>query len=558
MAMYCDAKCQRQHYATHKTLCDKVRAKDWYQKATVFEDEWGSFRSMEGQLKNWTRIHRGTLKIQTKEQGEDEWTLQTLINAYRQNKLPRRQRVYLGEGKAGRVERIVFNAQQRDEWAPSIVVKVSTFHKLHPLYEKYSPFVDLRAEVNFTAGFFQHLYYERVCPHVPIYYGHVELPDSIMIVSDFAHFGTLYGYIKSIPKQKRQPVIDTFLMQLLYTLDIMQQVVPNFRHNDLHVGNILVRAYDFEGQSRYITERGVFFLPNIGAQCVIADFDWASAGGEVENFTTMNHFMTDITDGINYEEIPGADAYRVVAGLYALSSVKSGNTSPIVRRILLMYNQRGIVVNPVERIPKNAIVWRDMPTPRELLDELIPLFTSQSNLPLKETFDGSRVKRRGPVEFPMSFPENLYHRVLPLEKPIPGVPRAYLEAPIYSHVMDDLELPLWNKSMLRRWFQQDTQSEKNLPKWIRYVWTLYEKHASKFNLARKYHALIGYAMYVHTLLRIHMRYDSRKVTVAVSYDEWEDRLAEATPFDLVSAAMDECLFLWYRILQSIQLNEISL
>ena len=65
-----------------------------------------------------------------------------------------------------------------------------------------------------------------------------------------------------------------FLFQLLYTLSIIRETYPNFRHQDLHSGNILVSSTNNkDGYFKYTIQTKTYYIPDCGFQIKIWDFD---------------------------------------------------------------------------------------------------------------------------------------------------------------------------------------------------------------------------------------------------------------------------------------------
>ena len=65
-----------------------------------------------------------------------------------------------------------------------------------------------------------------------------------------------------------------FLFQLLYTLSIIRETYPSFRHQDLHSENILVSSTNNkDGYFKYTIQTKTYYIPDCGFQIKIWDFD---------------------------------------------------------------------------------------------------------------------------------------------------------------------------------------------------------------------------------------------------------------------------------------------
>jgi len=120
---------------------------------------------------------------------------------------------------------------------------------------------------------------------------HVNTPFVRVMVAEWAKYGDLFEFLNKIitpmvsrctrfPRMSLEEKKDVFLItiafQLVYSLYIVQNIMPGFCHNDLHFGNILVSEGPTEGFSEYILDKRSFFLPNLGFSVKLWDFDRVS------------------------------------------------------------------------------------------------------------------------------------------------------------------------------------------------------------------------------------------------------------------------------------------
>jgi hypothetical protein len=104
-----------------------------------------------------------------------------------------------------------------------------------------------------------------------------------------AHYGDLYTYISKYPDNAYEIIRQT-LFQMTYTFACIQQRYPNFRHGDLHIGNILVGVGPYRGHSQYEFDGNVFLVPNMGAFSILWDFGFASIPGVIDNPDSVAQF----------------------------------------------------------------------------------------------------------------------------------------------------------------------------------------------------------------------------------------------------------------------------
>ncbi|MBA42555.1 MAG: hypothetical protein CMF62_00910 [Magnetococcales bacterium] len=87
-----------------------------------------------------------------------------------------------------------------------------------------------------------------------------------------------------------------FLFQILSVLAHIQDKFPSFRHNDLKANNILVHETEKKKGSRfkYKIDGKLYYVPNIGYQLKLWDFDFACIPGIVDNEKVNTKWTTEI------------------------------------------------------------------------------------------------------------------------------------------------------------------------------------------------------------------------------------------------------------------------
>jgi hypothetical protein len=121
-----------------------------------------------------------------------------------------------------------------------------------------------------------------------------------MFITEYANAGHLEEFIKGLARSGAPPEtvhesVRLVLFQVLYTLAVIQQVYPGFRHNDLHARNILVHRHSLENIGskyfEYILNDSISYkVPaRYGFQIYVTDFDWSNLPPMVRNWKPANH-----------------------------------------------------------------------------------------------------------------------------------------------------------------------------------------------------------------------------------------------------------------------------
>lgn len=121
-----------------------------------------------------------------------------------------------------------------------------------------------------------------------------------VLISEWCNGGDLLDYIRRNYQQISLKQWIVIFFQILFTLALIHQKYPAFRHNDLKANNILVRLTDVkqnQPNSRYRYNIGSvkFIIPDINIQVGIWDFDFSCIDGIIEN----NKVNADWTKNIN-------------------------------------------------------------------------------------------------------------------------------------------------------------------------------------------------------------------------------------------------------------------
>ena len=114
-----------------------------------------------------------------------------------------------------------------------------------------------------------------------------------LLYSEYVSGGDFLSVLQKY-EDKIQPIhIKTIVSQVLIALQQIQKVYPSFRHNDLHLGNILL---DVNFKKAGFINHNSFKVPNIGLRAVINDFGFSNME-EVPNPKVVSREYI-ATDGI--------------------------------------------------------------------------------------------------------------------------------------------------------------------------------------------------------------------------------------------------------------------
>ena len=121
-----------------------------------------------------------------------------------------------------------------------------------------------------------------------------------VLISEWCNGGDLLDYIRKNYKTMDLRCWVVICFQILFTLALLHNKYPSFRHNDMKANNILVQLTDITKDNtrkayRYNIGNQKFVIPDINIQIKIWDFDFACIDGVIEN----NKVNSKWTDKIN-------------------------------------------------------------------------------------------------------------------------------------------------------------------------------------------------------------------------------------------------------------------
>lgn len=166
---------------------------------------------------------------------------------------------------------------------PHIVLPIGTF------YTNILPFVNLIDENIVDKG--NKRYNDFVAKYKKgEYYDNVSI-----LISEWANRGDLLEFIKKNYKEFTGLHWKVIFFQIISVLSVIQSKFPSFRHNDLKANNILVHKIGQRGTIfSYTVCKKKYFVPNIGYQIKLWDFDFACIPGIVDNSKVNANWTDDI------------------------------------------------------------------------------------------------------------------------------------------------------------------------------------------------------------------------------------------------------------------------
>ena len=113
----------------------------------------------------------------------------------------------------------------------------------------------------------------KLSPHVTKPYMFIKCQKEELLYQEYANGGDLLNVLTEYHSVMKPIHIKTIIFQVLVTLMTLQKKIPSFKHNDMHIKNILLDL-DFKttGSIKYNT----FFVPNIGLRALINDYGFAN------------------------------------------------------------------------------------------------------------------------------------------------------------------------------------------------------------------------------------------------------------------------------------------
>lgn len=163
-----------------------------------------------------------------------------------------------------------------------------------------------------------------------------------VLISEWADGGDLLDYLRSNFTKLSVKEWRVIFFQILSVLAVIQAKYPTFRHNDMKANNILLQkipiSVDQNAVYKYSINDTEYFVPNIGVQIKLWDFDFACIPGLIDNAKVSADWTKKIN--VNPEEHPYYDVH------YFFNTLTSKNFLP---------NFFGLDTNGKSIVPREVI-----------------------------------------------------------------------------------------------------------------------------------------------------------------------------------------------------------
>ena len=119
-----------------------------------------------------------------------------------------------------------------------------------------------------------------------------------ILISEWANRGDLLDFVRKNYDKFKLIHWKVIFFQIISTLAVIQYKYPSFRHNDLKANNILVQKTNvLPGPNKFVTYTIIgnkYYVPNIGYQIKLWDFDFACIPGIIDNSKVSSEWTKSI------------------------------------------------------------------------------------------------------------------------------------------------------------------------------------------------------------------------------------------------------------------------
>lgn len=200
----------------------------------------------------------------------------------------------------------------------------------------------------------------------------LELEDNIpkvnILMSEWCNQGTLRTFIKSLNKDQRIKYFPTITFQIIYTLMVIQNTYPNYRHNDLSDNNILVYKLNNPKNYLYQIEKNsdcyFYLLENCPFQLRLWDFDFSCIKGVVDNFKVLNF---DLQQGITDKPNKYYDLGTIFSWIYSHFKNLSENITLFFDDILNYIDFKD--PNQFDKEYNRPLIQKEFTTPKKIIEK---------------------------------------------------------------------------------------------------------------------------------------------------------------------------------------------
>lgn len=194
-----------------------------------------------------------------------------------------------------------------------VVIKVSS-----------QPGLTLKLEYNIAKKLF------KLSPHIPTPYMYVRCGKDEFMYAEYASGGDLAILLSTYKKVLKPIHIRYIIFQVLITLLAFQKMYPSFKHNDMHLKNVLLDINSRLSGATIYKSRTEFKVPNIGLRALISDYGFAHMDEFPNPKVVSKEFVVDY--GIAPDSHKLYDAHLFLLSLY-LEVIKIPSLNESVRFI---------------------------------------------------------------------------------------------------------------------------------------------------------------------------------------------------------------------------------
>jgi hypothetical protein len=148
----------------------------------------------------------------------------------------------------------------------------------------------------------------------------------MVMYTEYAHGGTLKSWMRKMGGRVTDKVMADMIRQVIGTLKKIHGKYPEFRHNDLHLGNILVD--DTGKKPRFLlTDFGLSRLTKRGSNPVINSGSYRNFG--ISNTTSYKYDLHYFLNALDSEITSGLPETRAFLGRMLQGSYRGANTNKV-------------------------------------------------------------------------------------------------------------------------------------------------------------------------------------------------------------------------------------
>jgi serine/threonine protein kinase len=148
----------------------------------------------------------------------------------------------------------------------------------------------------------------------------------MVMYTEYAHGGTLKSWMRKMGGRVTDNVMADMIRQVIGTLRTIHSKYPEFRHNDLHLGNILVD--DIGKKPRFLlTDFGLSRLTKRGSNPVINSGSYRNSG--ISNTTSSKYDLHYFLNALDSEITSGLPETKAFIGRMLPSGYRGANTNKV-------------------------------------------------------------------------------------------------------------------------------------------------------------------------------------------------------------------------------------